>query len=368
MPTYGPIQRALGAIAVMTFVMGLAQTAAAAEASDQTPSAAADQAVAAPAAASVGGNSISDYFAHWFDRVDAAKAGQPSWMTPIATVTPRLEEEFRYDQYWEHKGTGANLDIADSGKGLELIPTETNEILINLPPYDALSHTKKPANGWGDWPFLTVKQRFISANAQNGDYIVSGFLGLQAPLGNSTFTNAAWMVTPTLAAGKGWGPFDVQATVGVPIPLSHEHQIGTAVATNVAFQYHVGEFFWPEVEVNSTYWTDGPRQGKNQVFLTPGIIFGRFPLVGRSKFIIGVAYQYAVSPEMTTKPVLTPTYRQSWISDGADHLLGGSRRPAPAPLSPSPIGAHNFAMRSAAWGRLGCTGLTSAERAIASTT
>jgi hypothetical protein len=38
---------------------------------------------------------IADYFAHWFDRVDAAQASQPHWMTPITTVTPRLEEEYR---------------------------------------------------------------------------------------------------------------------------------------------------------------------------------------------------------------------------------------------------------------------------------
>ena len=37
------------------------------------------------------GNAISDYFAHWFDRVKEAQASQPRWMTPLVTVTPRLE-------------------------------------------------------------------------------------------------------------------------------------------------------------------------------------------------------------------------------------------------------------------------------------
>ncbi len=260
-----------------------------------------------------GGSAITNYFDTWYDRVDAAQGSQPRWITPVATVTPRLEEEFRYDQYWEHQGNGASLDVFDAGKGLELIPTTTNEVLINLPPYQERS-VKKAAYGWNDWPFLTVKQRFLSANEDNGNYIVTGFLGLQAPIGATAFTNRAWVVTPTLAAGKGWGDFDIQATVGFPLPLSYESTIGTSMVTNVTFQYHVATYFWPELEINDTYWIDGTqRGGKNQTFLTPGIVFGRFQVGQRAKIIVGGAYQFAVTPSLTTKPVQTPTYEHNWI-------------------------------------------------------
>src|ERR1700681_3510317 len=30
----------------------------------------------------------------WFARVSRAQAAQPRWITPVVTVTPRLEEEF----------------------------------------------------------------------------------------------------------------------------------------------------------------------------------------------------------------------------------------------------------------------------------
>ena len=40
------------------------------------------------------------YFSDWFQRSDQAKAEQPHWVTPIATVTPGLEQEVRYDQLW----------------------------------------------------------------------------------------------------------------------------------------------------------------------------------------------------------------------------------------------------------------------------
>jgi hypothetical protein len=257
-------------------------------------------------------DAASDYFAHWFERVDEAKASQPQWMTPIVTVTPRLEEEFRYDQYWEKLGNGGELTNFDAGKGLELIPTTSNEVILNLPPYIDRK-IKKPAEGFNDWPFLLIKQRFISANQQNGDYIVTGFIGVQAPTGIKALTNDSWVVTPTLAAGKGFGNFDIQATIGVPIPISHENTIGTSLVTNIALQYHFATYFWPEFEINSTYWFDGLRGGKNQVFLTPGMVFGRFKIAGRVKGIFGVGYQFAVSPALTTTPVLTPTYAHAWV-------------------------------------------------------
>jgi hypothetical protein len=54
-------------------------------------------------------------------------------MTPLMAVAPRLEEEFRYDMYYESTKTGQGITNYDAGKGLKLIATTTNETLINLP-------------------------------------------------------------------------------------------------------------------------------------------------------------------------------------------------------------------------------------------
>jgi hypothetical protein len=43
----------------------------------------------------------SGFFADWFDMVSATQAQQPHWITPLATTTPRLEQEFRYDIQWQ---------------------------------------------------------------------------------------------------------------------------------------------------------------------------------------------------------------------------------------------------------------------------
>lgn len=272
--------------------------------------------IGVPAAAdtndsSGGTDSLSAWFDDWYDRVHAAQGSQPDWMTPLVTVTPRLEQEIRYDQYFETLGNGGGLDNYGSGKGLEFIPTTTNEVIFGVPPYeDRYNH--KPAEGFGDWPFLLIKQRLVSADNEDGNYIVTGFLSVQAPAGIKAFTSHAWTITPTLAAGKGWGPFDIQATVGFPIPLADESTIGTAEVFNVAFQGHFARYLWPEFEINTTHWNDGARSGKTQVFLTPGIVFGRFLLGGTAKGILGVGYQFAVAPAKILDP-LTPTYQHSWI-------------------------------------------------------
>ena len=235
-------------------------------------------------------------------------------MTPLATVTPRLEEEVRYDQFWEHLGNGGNLQNYDGGKGLELIPTTTNEVILNLPPYEERQVGRTRVSGFADWPFLLVKQRLLSANEQSGNYIVTAFLSVQAPAGIKTLTQDAWVVTPTIAAGKGWGDFDIQATVGAAIPTSHQDTLGTQLLGNVALQYHLLHYLWPEFEVNDTVWLNGSqRGGKNQVFLTPGIVFGRFHLAGRVRAAIGVGYQFAVSPDERLRPVLDPVYDHNWI-------------------------------------------------------
>ncbi|MBN9509738.1 MAG: hypothetical protein J0I21_11585 [Alphaproteobacteria bacterium] len=255
---------------------------------------------------------ISGYFQNWFVRSDYARATQPHWMTPLVTVTPRLEQEVRYDQYWQSLGNGADVDSYGSGKGLELIPTTTNEVLINVPAY--LVRTEhNPASGWGDWPFLVVKQRLLSANEESGNYIVTAFLGLQAPVGSEAFSNNAWIVTPTIAGGKGWGPFDIQSTLSMAMPASHGDVIGYAMLWNMALQLHFAQYFWPEFETNLTHWFGGVRDGKTQLMLTPGLVLGRFHLVGRVNAAIGAGYQFAVTPKLQTEPALTPLYNHAWI-------------------------------------------------------
>jgi hypothetical protein len=256
---------------------------------------------------------ISDYFNHWFQRVDAIQAQQPHWMTPVATTTPRLEEEFRYDQMFETLGhSGGHLDNFDGGKGLELIPFDPVEVIVGMPPYIEKSTAKTSVSGFNDWPFLLIKYRLLSANEQNGNYIVSAFLQGSAPTGIMALTSNSYMITPTIAAGIGLGDFDIQTTLGESFPLQNT-TTGKVMSWNTTLQYHVWSVVWPEVEFNYMHFSGGERDGFNQAFVTPGVVFGRFPLFDRVKLIVGGGYQFAVMPSPSVPKPLTPMYKNNFI-------------------------------------------------------
>lgn len=228
----------------------------------------------------------------WLARVSATQAAQPHWMTPLATVTPRLEQEFRFDVLHQVTPTGDVTNI-DNGKGLELIPFSRTELLINAPPYLFHENPKTP-NGPGDVSF-TMKYRFLSRNEQHGGAILTGFLGGSVPTGTYKNGSSSAIVTPTLAGGKGWGRFDVQATVAGTLPVNSVNSLGRTIVSNTAFQYHPQRILWPEAEINSTFWEGGTNDGKKQTFVTPGLIFGRFPIHHRVAIVAGAGFQIATT-------------------------------------------------------------------------
>lgn len=260
----------------------------------------------------------------WLSMVSATQAAQPNWMTPLITVTPRLEQEFRADFYSQQNGTGSQGNGqhfynygGPGGFRVELIPAYNVEVIVAAPPYETASGPKGDAQGWGDWPAFLVKYRFLSANKDNGDYIVSGFFQMTQALGTvGKISTNVLTAQPTLAVGKGWGDFDVQSTLSMQIPVSardspgasaeaNRRSFGNPILWNTAFQYHFMQYFWPELEVNYEYWPDGVHSGHTQLLLTPGLILGRFKIGHDTatrpiNLIIGAGYQMAV----TSNPVI----------------------------------------------------------------
>jgi hypothetical protein len=268
-----------------------------------------DSATDADAAAGPDADTTGGFLGRWFALSDAAKESQPHWMTPLVTVTPRLEQEFRYDQSWQSRPGGVELNNYGNGKGLELIPAPDTEIILGVPAYEVRQTRKGSSSGWADETLL-LKYRVLSANEENGNFIVTGFLGASVPSGGETFTNNASIITPTLAAGKGWGSramgFDVQTTLGVAIPLSDEHAIGTTTTWNTSLQAHVLDKLWPEIEATYTSYQDGPHSGKTQFALTAGIVLGRFDLGARARLILGGGYQWPLTNFRT--------FNDSWLA------------------------------------------------------
>ena len=228
----------------------------------------------------------------WLERVTATQAAQPRWITPVATVTPRLEQEFRFDVLHQLTRAG-DITNLDGGKGLELIPTHNTELLINLPPY-LLHENPRVPDGWGDVAF-TLKYRFLSRNEEGGNAILTAFLGGSIPTGDHRNGSISAIVTPTLAGGKGWGKFDMQATLGGTLPVDSVNALGHTILSNTTFQYHAMKRLWPEAEINSTFWEGGANDGKKQTFVTPGLVVGRFPIHKRVAFVAGAGFQIATT-------------------------------------------------------------------------
>jgi hypothetical protein len=252
-----------------------------------------------------------EFLARWFAISDAAKESQPHWMTPLVTVTPRLEQEVRYDQSWQARTGGVEFDNYGNGKGLEVIPAPNTEIIIGVPAYEIKQTPKGNTDGWADETLL-AKYRFLAANEEQGNYIATGFLGVSLPSGNEPFTNNKGIITPTIAAGKGWGTRDagvnLQSTLGVGIPVADEKSIGTTLTWNTSLQAHIFGELWPEIEASYTSYHDGDHAGKGQLALTAGVIAGRFALGPRARLIIGAGYEWPVSA--------VSIYEHMWLATG----------------------------------------------------
>ena len=254
----------------------------------EAPNSIADPGSAAPPSSNGG------FFSQWFSMVAATQAEQPHWITPVVTVTPRLEQEFRYDLSRQVQPNGTTvLDNYGGSKGLEIIPATHIELLINPPPYIVRSVNGVP-DGWGDVSFL-LKYRILAANEEHGNYILTAFLGGSIPTGSYTNGTRDATITPTIAAGKGWGNFDVTSTFGVILPVEETNLIGRQIVWNSVAQYRVLRKIWPEAEVNYTHFSQGPNDGKTQLFLTPGIVLGKFPIWHRLGFTIGTGVQIAAT-------------------------------------------------------------------------
>lgn len=221
------------------------------------------------------------FIARYQARVSATQAEQPHWVTPLVTVTPRLEQEIRTDFLRQTNSKLQETWNFDNGKGLEIIPERHIELLFNLPPF--IAHQAGAGNdGFGDVTFNS-KFRFYARNEEHGNAIITTFVAGSYPTGKNGNGGCCASVTPTLAVGKGFGLVALTSTAGGTIPASNTAKVGHTISWNNVIQYHVartgtGRFFWPEVESNSSFFKGGANDGKSTTFVTPGVIIGRIPL------------------------------------------------------------------------------------------
>ena len=247
------------------------------------------------AAGNIGDQSL---WSKWQSMVARTKDEQPHWMTPLVTIPPLLTQSFHYDLLFQELPGGARLNNYGGGKGLEVIPNENMEVVVAVPPYEQRTGPNS-ASGFGDWPSMLLKYRFLSANEEQGDYAVTGFLQITGDNGAKAFSAGTDILQPTIAFGKGWDDFDLQVNISEQFPLGSNkaaQDFGKPVLVNVVAQQQLWGIVWPEIEANYTWWPDGIREGQSQLFLMPGVIFGPLPITTWLKPVVGVGCQFALSP------------------------------------------------------------------------
>jgi hypothetical protein len=179
-----------------------------------------------------------------------------------------------------------------ASRGLEVIPSTRLEVGVFPPNY--LVHQSKTPGGFGDLSWQ-VKFRAFSAPEGKGDYFVGLFLGGSFPTGTPPNGLGHAVVSPTLAVGKGLGPWDIQTTIGANLPGSGTNLLGRTIIFNTALEYKIKREIWPMLEQNSIFWSGGILDGKKQVFLTPGLVLGSFPLAERLHVSFGGGVQIAAT-------------------------------------------------------------------------
>ncbi len=234
-------------------------------------------------------------------------------------MTPRLEQELRTDFVRQTDAKLCDTWNYDNGKGLELIPERHIELLFNLPPYFA--HQQPGVkDGFGDVTFNS-KYRFFARNEEHGNAIITAFVAGSVPTGKNANGSCCATATPTLAVGKGFGLLALTSTAGGSLPASNGKKLGHTVAWNSVVQYHLAHaglarLFWPEAEINSSFFIGGPNDGKAMTFATPGLLIGRVPLShtpdgkpGRLGLTFGAGEQIALTKFHTYNHGLVITVR-----------------------------------------------------------
>jgi hypothetical protein len=245
----------------------------------------------------------SRVFRSWSRMANDTQAKQPDWLSPIATTSGRLKQEFRYDVWRQTSPSGEAVYTLGGGKGLELIVAPRVQILIGIPSY--VNHMGSgPRDGFGDTP-LMLKFRLASAARGEGDYLLTLLMSASVPTGSRAIGMHDAVLSPGIAFGKGWGRFDVQSTVGPTLPTGDTARLGRQLIWNTALQYRARWKLWPELEVNSTSYLTGKNAGETQTFLTPGVGFGRAHLWRNLRFSAGAGLQIAVTP--------FHTYNHQWM-------------------------------------------------------
>lgn len=215
----------------------------------------------------------TNFFSAWENRVRVTLAQQPNIPIPVIAPSSQMVQLFRFDAVHEYAPARTTTWIYDNNKGFNLIPFAKTEIDINFPTY-VQHNTAATIDGAGDFSAL-IKYRAFAGNERHGSYSAAFQLAASVPTGSYKNGTAVSTLTPTLMGTKGFGRFALQSTLGAILPTSSTDTIGRTITWNTTAQYRLGKIFFPEIEANANYYRGGSSDGKNQTFLSPGMMVSK---------------------------------------------------------------------------------------------
>jgi hypothetical protein len=201
----------------------------------------------------------------------AMTAVQPTWMSPLIEPDVRVTQSLRLS--FSNSYTAAGTQTVNYGNfhGLGVLAGDRVQINLIAPAY-IQNNSATAKDGFGD-PMGEVKFRIASGNAEHGNYALTAMVAETLPTGSYANGAATAVYYPNLAAGKMWGRFDVQTTLGGMMPTGKIAAQGRQIDWNTTAQVLVGRRLWLDLENNAIYNYGGPFDSRTENFLTPAAFY-----------------------------------------------------------------------------------------------
>lgn len=200
----------------------------------------------------------------------AMTALQPALVTPLVEADPRLIQYVRASFSNAYTAAGTETVSYGNGRGGGVIVGNRVEFDFLPPAY--VQHNSSAVDGLCDTS-VAGKVRIASGNSEHGNFDVAALLSHSFATG--TYKNGAatdsW--TPTIAAARSLGRFNVQSSLGGTMPTGKIAAQGRSIAWNALTQAHATAHVWFEVENNATFYVGGAHDGKMQNFVTPAAFY-----------------------------------------------------------------------------------------------
>jgi len=200
----------------------------------------------------------------------AMTALQPAMVTPLVEADPRLIQYVRASFSNQYTAAGTETVSYGNGRGGGVIVG--NRIEFDFLPPAYIQHNSSAVDGLGDTS-VAGKVRIASGNAGHGNFDVAALLSHSFATGTYKNGGATDSWTPTIAAARSLGRFNVQSSLGGTMPAGKIAAQGRSIAWNALTQAHATAHVWFEVENNATFYIGGSHDGKMQNFVTPAAFY-----------------------------------------------------------------------------------------------